>query len=304
MAFKRYRRFGARSFRKRARHYRRRRYYRRFRGAKRVGRYRRFPRSTETKIAQFLGGAVWQFQSQDSALASASFPPMHACCIPKTPDATQLGVAIANGTDNQTRIGSKIKPIKLRFSGAVSYTRQAPSSAGSHTYNYAPAAFALRVVIYQVRGGNGSSSTGDAAFHPMAIVTDATGSATGLQARKIFGTYYCGSNGLDQTADDLRRNIMVSKGPLRLGIGGQMRMLYNKTYTMQTGGRTSIPFRIVTKIPRRFVWAEQPNGAGGVATQTTCRNPVYATFTLVPLTAQPEGDVILDYQCDCFFIDK
>lgn len=301
MAFKRYRRFKFGSFRKRARYSRRRRYYRRKRGARRVGRYRRFPKYTETKIAAFAGGANWNFAYSATETATYSFNPMYAACVPKTPDSTGVGVSIVNGTDNSSRIGSKISPVKLRLSGAISYSRNTTEVSNN---NLTPGAFAFRCIIYQVRGGNGANSTADSAYHPLQITTDNDGFATGAQCRKLFSSYYCGSNGTNHTVSDIRRNIGVSRGPLRLGIGGQMRMLYNKTYTLQTGTRSSIPFRIVTKIPRRFVWAEPANGADAIDAQSTCRNSVFITWTLVPLNPQPVGDLTLDYQADLFYTDK
>nr|BDF97678.1 capsid protein [Cressdnaviricota sp.] len=301
MAYKRYRRFGSRSFRKRARYSRYRRYYRRRRSAKRVGRYRRFPKYTETKIAAFAGGANWQFPFSATETTVYAFNPMHAACVPRSPDVNQIGATILNGTDNSSRIGSKVSPVKLRLSGAISYSRNTTEVTNN---NLVPGAFAFRCIIYQVRGGNGANTTADSAYHPLQITTDSDGFATGLQCRKLFSAYYCGGNGTNHSVSDIRRNIGVSRGPLRLGIGGQMRMLYNKTYTLQTGIRSSIPFRIVTKIPRRFVWAEPPNGADAIDAQATCRNSVFITWTLVPLNPQPCGDVTLDYQCDLFYTDK
>nr|BDF97684.1 capsid protein [Cressdnaviricota sp.]BDF97690.1 capsid protein [Cressdnaviricota sp.] len=301
MAFKRYRRFKPRSFRKRGRFGRyRRRYYRRSR-SKRVGRYRRFPKYTETKVGTFSTGAKWNFVFSAQETASYGFKPMHAACIPKTPDTVQIGIPIINGTDNSSRIGNKISPLKLRLSGALSFSRNTTEVSNN---NLIPGAFALRCIIYQVRGGNGTYNTANSAYHPLAITTDADGFANATQCKKLYGTYSVQSNNETHTIDDLRKNIQVAKGPLRLGIGGQMRMLYNKTYTLQTGTRTSIPFRIVTKIPRRFIWAEVPNGADAIDAESTCRNAVFITWTLIPMNPQPVGDITMDYQCDLFYTDK
>lgn len=301
MAFKRYRRFKSRSFRKRGRFGRyRRRYYRRPR-SKRVGRYRRFPKYTETKVGSFVAGAQWNFPFSQNETANYSYKCMHAACVPKTPDTNQIGFPIVNGTDNSSRIGSKISPLKLRLSGALSYSRNTTEVS---TNNLLPGAFAFRCIIYQVRGGNGTHSTADVAYHPLQITTDAAGFADGGQARKLFSNYSVQDGNEQHTIDDIRSNIKLSKGPLRLGIGGQMRMLYNKTYMLQTGTRSSILFRIVTKIPRRFVWAEPANGNDAIDAEATCRNAVFITWTLIPMNPQPVGDLTLDYQADLFFTDK
>lgn len=301
MAFKRYKRFGARSARKRVRYSRRRRFYRRSRAGRSFRRGRKFPRSTETKVLSASGGASWNFEAGDLEPENYTFKPMHVFRVFKGATDTRPGIACGQGTGINERIGAKITPIKLRFSGSISFSRDYTAQI-----DYVPRAFAIRMIVYQVRGGNGQISTADAGYHPLCLVADADGMCGASEITKLLGTYGYG-NGQNPdiyTQALIVQNMSASKSPLRLGIGGNMRMLYTKTWTLQTGTRSSIPFRIVTKLPRRIVYTESTTGANGNQAAVNPRNTIFAAFLLVPMNANVVGRVDLRYQCDCFYIDK
>ena len=166
MAFKRYKRFGARSARKRARYSRRRRFYRRSRGSRGFRRSRKFPRSTETKVISGVSGASWDFPVEDLQPEAYAFKPMHVFKVFKSYTDTSPGISCSQGTNVHQRIGAKVTPIKLRFSGSVAFSR----GYSADEPDYVPRAFALRLIVFQVRGGNGSQPTNNANYHPLTLV--------------------------------------------------------------------------------------------------------------------------------------
>lgn len=303
MAFKRFKRFGFGKTRKRSRYSRRRYYRRRSRPGRSVRRYRKFPRSSEAKVVSGNSGCNWVFAEDDTAPNNYTFYPMHTYHVFKGANDTSPGLIVAPGTGSNQRIGAKFTPIKLRFSGSISFQRAEYVS----DVDYVPRAFAVRLIIYQVRGGNAGSHSNEAGYHPLALVANAEGMADATQVTKLIGFY--SNNPLEPNifgSERMIENIGAAKGPMRLGIGGQMRMLYQKTWTLQTGTRSSIPFRIVTKVPRRIVYPEVNDGGAGNAQVTggTPRNCVYAAWIIVPQNVPAIGTVRLRYQCDAFFIDK
>ncbi|QCH00632.1 Cap [Circoviridae sp.] len=290
MAIKRFKRFGARSSRKRAR-YSRRYYRRRNRKFKRYYRRgRRFPRATEVKSVSFYSKQIWQFD-QDLANQDVTFYPGFVTMFPSP----QIGIDITQGTNTNQRIGAKVTPIKLRLSGSLSLDRVFAKP------DIQPQSFHVRLIVYQVRGGNGSFNPNQSGYHPLAMATN-TGLLDASQLQKLL-SYYDGQGTTFQTSV-MRSNMGTSKVPLRLGIGGQFRMLYTKTFVLSNQFSSTKPFRIVTKVPRRFVWPETPDGLQDNAPQAKCRNSVYVVWICVPQTANPIGDVHLNYNTQLFYIDK
>lgn len=293
MAFKRYKKFGARTVRKRARYSRRyyRRRYRKRRGYYRRG--RRFPRSTEVKSVSFAVSHKWDFNT-DIANTPLSFTPGFVSIVPSN----QFGNNIVQGTNSFNRIGAKVRPCKLRFCGSLSLDR--PFSVAEMI---APQSFHVRFLVYQIRGGNAEKAPYDPAYHPLAMET-ADGNLGAKQIKKLLA-YYNGSDTTTQfTVDQTRENMGAGKTPLRLGIGGQFRMLYSKTFVLSDQHVSTKPFRIITKVPRRLVWPEVTNGGEENAPEANCRNAIYAVWFVIPQTVNPIGSIFLNYNCQLFFTDK
>lgn len=290
MAVKRFKRFGARSSRKRPR-YSRRYYRRRNRRFKRYYRRgRRFPRATEVKTVSFFTNQQWNF-NQDLANQDVTFSPGICSIIPSP----QIGIDIANGTGNNNRIGCKVTPVKLRLAGSLSLDRVFAKEG------IQPQSFHVRLIVYQVRGGNAGFTPNQAGYHPLAMDTS-TGLLNAPQIKKLL-SYYQGDNNVFQTTS-MRANMGAGKTPLRLGIGGQFKMLYTKTFVLSNQYTSTKPFRIVTKVPRRFVWPEKPDGSKDNDTMGNCRNCVYIVWICVPQTPDPIGNVYLNYNTQLFFTDK
>lgn len=90
---------------------------------------------------------------------------------------------VADGTGISERIGGKIKPIKLRIYGSLSFN-DPYSQFASYTENNAPGqpnqgagwmesdvrwSFAVRLFVYQVRGGNSNEHPQSKAYHPLPL---------------------------------------------------------------------------------------------------------------------------------------
>lgn len=295
MAYKRYRRFGA----KRTRKYfkgRGRRYYRRrrFFYNKRRRALRRFPKATEAKLVEFHHAYNWTFD-QNLDNDNVQFSPGACFIIPFA----NLGIDIEGGYAVNKRIGAKVKPIKLRISGVITFDRKFTLAEP-----IIPESFQIRLLVYQVRGGNGTKAPNTADYHPLAMVTT-TGLLDGIQLKKLFNYYDAtNSNPITFSATQMKNNMGTGKTPLRLGIGGQFKMLYTKTYTVSSSTRASVPFRIVTKVPNRLVWPEAPSGQTGAETTTYCRNCIYAVWVVIPQTPNPIGSIYLADHAQLFYIDK
>lgn len=290
MAVKRFKRFGARSSRKRPR-YSRRYYRRRYRKYKRYYRRgRRFPRATEVKSVSFYSNQIWQFD-QDLANQDVTFYPGFCSMFPSP----QIGINIEQGTNSNQRIGAKVTPVKLRLSGSLSLDRVFASPG------ILPQSFHVRLIVYQVRGGNGAFTPNQSGYHPLAMTTT-TGLLGPDQLKKLL-SYYDGDTTTFSTTR-MRNNMGTSKVPLRLGIGGQFKMLYTKTFVLSNQYTSTKPFRIVTKVPRRFVWPETPDGLKDNAPQANCRNSVFVVWICVPQSGNPVGYIHLNYNTQLFYIDK
>lgn len=299
MAYKRYKRIRAKTVRKRPRYSRR--YYRRrarkYRSYYRRG--RRFPKTTEVKSVSFTLNHRWDF-NQELANENVDFYP-GVCSIlpfPSTNGYTVPGIDIAQGTSQSQRIGNKVSPIKMRFSGTLSLDREFSSST------ILPQSFHVRLLVYQVRGGNAGNTPSSLGYHPLAV-GDTNGLLDAYYIAKLLNYYaYTDSARHTFTPDQMRQNMAASKTPLRLGIGGQFRMLYTKTFVLSDQHVSTKPFRIVTKVPRRLVWPEKSDGAKDSDPKPGVRNAIFAVWIVVPQTANPVGTVHLNYQTQLFYIDK
>lgn len=296
MAYKRYKRIRARTVRKRARYSRR--YYRRrarkYRSYYRRG--RRFPKATEVKQVTFNIQHRWEF-NQELQDQNVTFYPGVCSVLPaSTGDLPRA--AISAGTSQSQRIGNKVSPIKMRFCGSLSLDREFTGSS------ILPQSFHVRLIVYQVRGGNADSLPYQSTYHPLAMATT-DGRLNGSQIKKLLN-YYDSTTATPTvfTPDQMRNNMGSGKTPLRLGIGGQFRMLYTKTYVLSDQHVSTKPFRIVTKVPRRLVWPEKADGAKDTNAETDVRNAIYAVWICVPQTVNPVGTVHLNYQTQLFFTDK
>lgn len=296
MAYKRYKRIRAKAVRKRPRYSRR--YYRRrarkYRSYYRRG--RRFPKATEVKQVTFNMQHRWDF-AQELQDESVTFYP-GVCSIVPCSSGTLPRADIVPGTSQSQRIGNKVSPVKMRFCGSLSLDREFSSSS------ILPQSFHVRLIVYQVRGGNAANNPYLNAYHPLAMANPA-GTLDGNEIRKLLNYYeVTTATPTVFTADQMRSNMGSGKTPLRLGIGGQFRMLYTKTYVLSDQHVSTKPFRIVTKVPRRLVWPEKPDGAKETDPQPSVRNAIYAVWIVVPQSTNPVGTVHLNYQTQLFFTDK
>lgn len=294
MAYKRYKRFGAKKTRKRPRYSRR--YYRR---RSRISHYkysrglRRFPKATEAKLVEFQQQHSWSF-NQDLENENVTFYPGLSCIIPFD----TVGINIGQGTAVNQRIGAKVKPIKLRLSGVLSYDRHFSGNA------IIPESFHVRLLVYQVRGGNATKAPNTSDYHPLAMVTS-DGKVDGKRLQSLFNYYNVTDNQPTVfTPTQMKMNMGTGKTPLRLGIGGQFKLLYTKNFVLSSTQKATIPFRIVTKVPNRLVWPENPNGAANPQPTSYCRNCIYAVWVVVPQTCNPIGEVFLSNNMQLFYIDK
>lgn len=298
MAYKRYKRIRAKTVRKRARYSRR--YYRRrarkYRSYYRRG--RRFPKATEVKQVTFNLDHKWSFNQELQNETVTNFFPGVCSVVPCAGSAIPPGINIATGTSQSQRIGNKVSPIKMRFAGSLSLDREFASP------NILPQSFHVRLIVYQVRGGNAAYAPNVSGYHPLAM--DSTdGRLTGAHLKKLLNYYASTDNTAGTfTSSQMRSNMGAGKTPLRLGIGGQFRMLYTKTFVLSDQHVSTKPFRIVTKVPRRLVWPEKPDGAKETDPEPSVRNAIYAVWFCVPQTVNPVGNVYLNYQTQLFYIDK
>ena len=219
---------------------------------------RRFPKTRECKYIECGGSKSIGFQKGSGQTAN-SYVYYPAWYIP-------IGLIQPHqGTGNHERVGSKIKPVKLRFWGAFSYGKpllvgESDITAQIGTDNYTSheelqnplnAAFGIRFICYQVKSGRGNlgssldfllESDGEplpsSKYHrlaPIWVINDGN-----TQLEEIKKTYpYFVSNILtdftvkqynDYTPDDFVKNFGCMNYPLRMGIGGTFKMLYEKKF--------------------------------------------------------------------------
>lgn len=309
-----------------------RRYYRRRRrtGRRKYSKYRRFPRSTEVKSVAYQ--VVQSFNvnlTHGTGLDNVYWEEAPACmfvCPSVTatfgPEGQQHFITccmnVPQGTGISERIGAKIKPIKFRLTGSINYSNPFYSAVANGSTSLQtianetqlPRSFAVRLFVYQVRGGNSSTyPLRGTEFHPLGLSPlekyDANwnpncSKISSNEVKKLLGTYEADDE--RQTFKQLMSNTSAVKAPLRLGIGGQFRMLYHKVFYVSST-RPSCPFRIVTKVPRRLVWPEVITGSMNVDSALSVRNPIYCMWLVVPLTIPASLNISTTSQQIALFSD-
>lgn len=294
---------------KRRRYSRRRRYRRKY-YRRRAG---RFPKNTEVKsVVKQLENQVLVRNTNvnNDAYAYCHFPPGQVMIIgaPHVANAQNIRytMSVSPGWLQYERIGAKIEPVKLRLTGACSMSCSVNDPLTSMNERQ-PCAWQIRLIVYQVRGGNGTFFPDDNQYHPLAMNTiDNYGQLEPEQLKKLL-SYYNGSN-IDQryfTRDSFRWNLGMSKVPLRRGIGGQMRVLYQKSFWLSSMKPVK-QFRIVTKRPKPLVYTELPDGAGDNETNATARNCIYCVWMWQPTNYIGQNNVALNVDCnyELFYTDK
>lgn len=281
---RRYRRSG------RTRRYTRRRRYRR-KYPRRSG--KRFPKGVEVKSKSvYVAGSV----SPVTENSFLTFYPGHVTTIGSSGGANNL--AIEQGTSQGQRVGAKIEPIKLRISGAF----QLEGATGN--VNGPPNFWQVRLLVYQVKGGNASNSLNSKDYHQMAIVSDG-GVVGATQLDKIFAQY---SHNTDNSFSEQqwKVNNFIGKVPLRRGIGGLCRVLYKKTFWINTQKNPIKQFRIVTKTPRRIIYPEQAAQSGADNTQANASNGIYVLWVFQPGSVGQTPNPVLNYSyyTELYYTDK
>lgn len=323
MAYRYKKRYGKRSYR-----YRRR--YSRYRfGAKR--KYRKFRRYRRNKVEykriEAHDGIRQRYQYSQHIFEDANeFTGLHGtfCFVhgiggTNSNNTFPFFYNIAEGTSATKRIGNKINPVKLRIYGTISFTNY-PS-----VNMLTPSSIMVRCVVYQVRNGNpeyDANSQNYSAINP--IFNFDTGISAAATGNRLFAAYPVrnGNITVNQQAqqvkyirlNDLAASQLVAKVPYRLGIGGSIKVLKDKTYTLNTGHITSIPFRFKTKKPNRMVWpenVEQENAA-----YRCCKNNIYVCWFIIPtadrnygLNAEnvpllDYGDICISSSIEMFYTDS
>lgn len=310
---------------------RRRKYYRRYKGSRK---YRRFPRKTEVKMVTKSCAYYWDFtQLTNTYISSFATSFARIFVLPVAGD-NPYSLRIQQGTGKNERVGVKIRPVKLRIVGSMCYANQSPiygTFTNINTASYSegnnrpatgdiamngrevPIAFQVRLIVYQVRGGNATFDPYDANYHPLALepfapavqftYSDGTGCLKASEIKKMITAYNISSSApIDYpNYNTLINNLHAGKMPLRLGIGGLMKVLYQKTWTLQTGMKTSIPFRLVTKVPERIVY---PDLASGQASNNP-RNAIYCMWLVVPQAVEKlSGTLNLNWMAQLFYTDS
>lgn len=303
----RYRR--RRAYRKRA--FKRRRYRRRYYKKRSV----RFPKYTEVKCVskeQVNNVLPKNIATADDPIAFISFQPMTCFIVGGSEGSDPWNVAIDKGTGSQQRIGAKIEPVKFRLSGSIALNfavyRQDLQQQPPYTQSQFPSFWQVRLIVYQVRGANPKYATYKAGYHPCALCPNTTlGDCDPEEVKKLLATYY----GKYETAmpiftwEEFSRNHALGKVPLRRGIGGQIRVLYNKTFWLSLS-KPIKQFRIITKRPKPIVYPELIDGAASQEVYKDPRNAIYCAWIYQPGNYFEINNVQLNLSCqyELYYTDK
>lgn len=296
MAYRYKKRYGKRSYRSRRR-------YSRYRSS----RYRKFNRrrfrrrsKVEYKRIEAHDGinsrlAYSQNITEDNAQYAGlygTFCYVHGIGGSLTGNSYPFFYNISQGTAATRRIGNKINPVKLRVYGTISFTNYPTVNMVT------PSSVMVRCVIYQVRNGNTQYNANAQEYSPVNPIYDLnTGESAAATGYRLFVTYPVrnGNISVNQQATqvkyirntDLVASQLVAKVPFRLGIGGSIKILKDKTYTLNTGHVTSIPFRFKCKKPNRLVWPESPDDENNVA--LPCKSNIYICWFIIPTANRNYG---------------
>lgn len=220
---------------------------------------------------------------------------------------------IGQGTAANRRIGNKINPVKLRIYGTISFVPYAEHEM------ILPSSVMVRCVVFQVRNGNPEYDPSEAQYSPVNPVFNfENGHNSAASGSRLFVNYpiRTGVVTINQqrvTTTFIRQDEMntaqsIAKVPFRLGIGGSIKILKDKTYSLNTGHVTSIPYRFKCKKPNRMVWPEStgdPNLAFNI-----CKNNIYMCWFIIPTARYSYnvqarfGEVKISSSAEMFYLDN
>lgn len=220
---------------------------------------------------------------------------------------------ITQGTAATRRIGNKINPVKLRVYGTISFTPYAEVEM------ITPSSVMVRCVIFQVRNGNPEYAPNDAQYSSVNPIFDwDNGRNTAASGARLFVNYpiRTGVVTINQQRvtttfirqDDINTAQTIAKVPFRLGIGGSIKILKDKTYSLNTGHVTSIPYRFKCKKPNRMVWPESTEDAN--LPFSICKNNIFMCWFIIPTARysynlQPRfGEVKISSSVEMFYLDN
>lgn len=288
-----YRKKGAKSSSRRSyrrRYTRRRRYRRKY--PKRSG--RRFPKGTEVK-SKSLNEDGTIVPATDLGTGNLQFYPGFAFTIGGN-SATAHNIFINQGAGQGERVGAKIEPVKLRLSGTFQLI------GVSANVNNPPNFWQVRMLVYQVKGANSANQPSSNDYHSMSV---GTGNVSAERLPSIFSEYvYTTANTF--TEAQWRANNGIAKIPLRRGIGGLCRVLYKKSFWINTQKTPIKQFRVVTKLPRRIVYPETANPNQGDNVTGNCNNAIYILFVVQPgsFAVNDFPKLYWSFHADLFYTDK
>lgn len=293
----------------RARRYKRtyrRRWYRR-KYSRRSG--RRFPKGTEVKsISKSVQTTLMPVNATVSSEKVIQFKPGYAFIIGSS-ESNSYTMSIPQGYAQGQRVGAKIEPIKLRISGCLSLAE--PGETLTDNYLHIPNFWQVRVLVYQVKGANAAVLPDNENYHQLAMVTgDDTGWVAPSQFRKLLMTYMNNGNVNDDrsefTNDHWNRNNLLGRIPLRRGIGGLCRVLYKKTFWINSQKNPIKQFRFITKCPKRFIYPETMTRDDSNTPETVANNCVYILWMFQPgdFNVKSVPRLNISFNVDLFYTDK
>lgn len=242
------------------------------------------------------------------------------------------GIYIDSGTSVNQRIGLKVNPVKLRIFGAVNILHKdnVPGESAPSEYigQQVTQRIHLRLIVLQVRNGNTDYYPDREEFSSVnPYVTQLDNDtiynnfndihyyldegffgrmfskvATMTAATRAVGNHNVNWHGYDlkSSSDAFWQNSYL-KSPYRLGIGGSVRILKDKLYSVTPQTSQSIPFRFKTKKPSRMVWPESRDEDNMEA--PICKNPIYVcVIPVFPWPTYPSR-VQVDMNVEMFYTD-
>lgn len=285
---------------RRTRRYTRRRRYRR-KYPRRSG--KRFPRGTEVKSKSMdISGTVNVTSNSSNGVDVITYFPGHFIAIGGASGNNVM--TFPQGTNQGQRVGVKIEPIKLRISGAISLT---DSAAGN--INSQPNFWQVRLLVYQVKGGNASINCIEDGYHQLAL-TGNTGNVIAGDMVKLVSNFAWSSSisttGVSFTGNNWRANNALGKLPLRRGIGSLCRVLYKKTFWINTQKNPIKQFRFITKTPKRLVYPESALNSDGDQSHQVCNDAIYILWMFQPGSFELDSipQLYYNYHVDMFYTDK
>lgn len=255
-----------------------------------------FPKDTEVKYnALTVSGSV--SPSYNSAQSLLEFyPGMYLTVGGSSGD---YNLAISQGTAQGQRVGAKVEPLKLRISGTLQLDDNFRGNV-----NYPPNFWQVRMIVYQVKGGNASKEPSNGDYHQMAMA-GSNGNVRSQDIDKLLSEWQA-SNDHQFTSDQWRFNNGMAQVPLRRGIGSLCRILHEESFWINTQKNPIKQFRIVTEKPSRLIYPETVMISDGVTTSNVCSESIYVVFLWQPGTFSSSSIPTLHFNCrlDLFYTDK